>query len=106
MRGTRLPATVPKQKNAADTAKRGDLKDPHRNPRYTANVAVGVSDPVGTLYPPLLAYRAFAVLIPVPGVAEYLHFEPLTPRPGLHPKVVGVYLYHPPTKQTTGPCRQ
>ena len=73
---------------------------------YTANVAVGVSDPVRTLYRTLLAYGAFATLIVVAGVAEYVHFEPFTSSPGLHAKVVGVYLYDPATKQTSGPARE
>jgi hypothetical protein len=69
-------------------------------------VAVGVSDPVRTLYRTLLGYGAFAMLILVAGVAEYVHFEPFTPSAGLHAKVVGVYAYDPASKQTSGPGRE
>ena len=69
-------------------------------------MAVGVSDPVRTLYRTLLAYGAFATLILVAGVAEYVHFEPFTSSGGLHAKVVGVYAYDPATKQTSGPGRE
>src|SRR5437899_11721095 len=116
MRGTRLPATVPNAENAAETAKRGPnaltLALSRQRERgldihgYTANVAVGVSDPVRTLYRTLLAYGAFATLILVAGVAEYVHFEPFTSGAGLHAKVVGVYLYDPATKQPSGPGRE
>jgi len=73
---------------------------------YTASVAVGVSDPVRTLYRTLLAYGAFAILILVAGVAEYVHFEPFTSSASLHAKAVGVYAYDPATKQTSGPDRE
>jgi hypothetical protein len=69
-------------------------------------VAVGVGDPVRTLYRTLLAYGAFAILILVAGVAEYVHFEPFTSSAGLHAKVVGVYAYDPATKQTSGTNRE
>lgn len=106
MRGTRLPATVPKQKKATDTANRSGLKEPHRNPGYTANVAVGGGDPVRTLYRTLLAFGAFATIILAAGVAEYVHFEPFAPSAGLHAKVVGIYAYDPTTKNIYGPDRE
>ena len=69
-------------------------------------MAVGVSDPVRTLYRTLLAYGAFAILILIAGAAEYVHFEPFTSSASLHAKAVGVYAYDPATKQTSGPDRE
>ena len=68
-------------------------------------MAAGAGDPVRTLYRTLLAYGAFAILILVAGVTEYVHFEPFTTSASLHAKVVGVYAYDPTTKQTSGPDR-
>ncbi len=69
-------------------------------------MAVGASDPVRTLYRTLLAYGAFAIIILVAGVAEYVHFEPFTSSAGLHAKVVGVYAYDTATQQTSGSDRE
>jgi len=60
---------------------------------------------VRTLYRTLLAYGAFAVLILVAGVAEYVHFEPFTSSASVQAKVIGVYVYDPTTKSTLGPDR-
>ena len=65
-----------------------------------------MSDPVRTLYRTLLAYGAFAILILVAGVAEYVHFEPFTSSAGVHANVVGIYAYDPATSQTSGPNRE
>ena len=65
-----------------------------------------MGDPVRTLYRTLLAYGAFAMLILVAGVAEYVHFEPFTSNAAQHANVVGVYTYDPATKQTSGPARE
>lgn len=64
-----------------------------------------MSDPVRTLYRTLLGYGAFAIIVLIAGVAEYVHFEPLTTSASLHAKVIGVYAYDTATKQTSGPDR-
>ena len=65
-----------------------------------------MSDPVRTLYRTLLAYGAFAMLILIAGVAEFVHFEPFTASATTNARVVGVHMYDPATKQTSGPERE
>jgi len=100
---------APKQRNAAETAKRLPLTAAKATAGAStalatlARVAVSARDPVITLYRTLLAYGVVGLVILTAGVVEFLHFEPFggAGTPPAH--IVGIYRYDPATGQTSGP---
>jgi hypothetical protein len=63
-------------------------------------------DPVRTLYRTLILFAAVGIVILAGGLAEFLYFEPPGQSTGATAHIVGVYLYDPVTKQTSGPDRR
>jgi len=68
-------------------------------------VAIAQRDPVVTLYRTLLVYGLVGLLILTAGLVEFIHFEPFGVTAGVHAQIAGVYVYDPPTGQTSGPDR-
>ncbi|HKC18802.1 MAG TPA: hypothetical protein VKE27_04150 [Candidatus Dormibacteraeota bacterium] len=63
-------------------------------------------DHLRVLYRTLLVFATVGTVILSVGLVQFVYFERPGEGSGIHARIVGVYIYDPSTRQTTGPDRR